>query len=106
MRKLEYEMEQRSWGRSAKFLEFAEKIKFPRNRVSHAITKNFVWRTSPKKTTKISVIGQKNNSPEKFLSCGSFVIENVLGGSSSHLSKPLKNLTFCRLKFILLKISF
>ena len=91
MRKLEYEMEQRSWGRSAKFLEFAEKIKCPRNRVSHAITKNFAWRISPEKTTKISVIGRKNNSPEKFLSGGSLVIENVLGRSCSHLSKLLKN---------------
>ena len=84
-------MEQRSWGRSAKFLEFAEKIKCPRNRVSHAITKNFAWRISPEKTTKISVIGRKNNSLEKFLSGGSLVIENVLGRSCSHLSKLLKN---------------
>ena len=78
MRKLEYEMEQRSWGRSAKFLEFAEKIRCPRNRVSHAIMKNFAWQISHKKTTKTSVIGRKNISPEKFLSGGSLVIENVL----------------------------
>ena len=91
MQKLEYEMEQRNWGRSAKFLEFAEKIKCPRNRVSHEITKNFAWQTSPEKTTKVSVTGRKNNSPEKFLSGGSLVIENVWGGSCSHWSKLLKN---------------
>ena len=76
MQKLEYELEQRS------FSELAEKIKCARNRISYAISENFAWRTSPEKTSKMSVIGQKNNSPEKFLFRVSLVIENVLGWKS------------------------
>ena len=110
-RNLEYEMKQRSWGRLAKFLEFAEK-KLRLQEIESRMQLRIILRGEPApKTTKISVIGRKNKSHGKLLSGGSLVIKNKLGWSCSHLSKLLKKvnflklLTFCRLKIILPKLS-
>ena len=94
MRKLEYELKQKSCS------ELAEKIKCARNRISYANTKTFAWQTSPEKPSKMSVIGQKSNSPEKFL-IGGHLSSKRFGMEISHLSKLLKNYDFLKLLLFL-----